>query len=537
MMKYQSTILITDDDPIGRETLETLLANQGYNLILATNGIEALAKAVEIIPDVILSDVMMPEMDGFELCRRLRNNPILAEVPIILITTLDDRDSRLQGIEAGADDFISKPFDRTELRTRIRTITRLNRFRRLLTERNKFEWVIDQAEDGYLIITDKGDIRYANQKARMYLNLSFDLNKPITKTFQELAKEQYRCEPQEAWASHSWLQQMNGSKPVARYLVRPESTTATTFWLQVELLRIESHVNYPAEFATCSTSSNGKLQDHAYPLIQSVTPKTPLYEDNISQEWIIRLRDVTAQMAMQRSTWQFQAMVTHKMRTPLIGMVSGMELLANQAADFSTAEITALANQALQGVNRLRNTINDIVEYTHTPGLAPASPNQAFMLTELPAIVTEICADLGLAEVMVSNEKDLGHSLLLLRISPQAIKLVLREILENAKKFHPQQSPAVTILISQPNGREIRLQISDDGLTLSPEQLAQVWTPYYQGEKFFTGEAAGMGLGLPMVASAMWGIGGACRMYNREKEPGVTVELVIPVEKLDGVSL
>jgi response regulator RpfG family c-di-GMP phosphodiesterase len=78
---------------------------------------------------------MMPDMDGMEVCRRLRADPQLAEIPIIMVTALDDDDSRMQGIEAGADDFISKPFDRMELRARIRTIMRLNRYRRIATER------------------------------------------------------------------------------------------------------------------------------------------------------------------------------------------------------------------------------------------------------------------------------------------------------------------------------------------------------------------------------------------------------------------
>jgi signal transduction histidine kinase len=86
-------------------------------------------------PDVILLDVMMPGMDGFETCRRIRATPELAEVPIILLTALDDRASLLQGIEAGADDFLSKPVDRYELTARIRTITRLNRFHILQQQR------------------------------------------------------------------------------------------------------------------------------------------------------------------------------------------------------------------------------------------------------------------------------------------------------------------------------------------------------------------------------------------------------------------
>ena len=78
---------------------------QGYHLAFARNGPEALAKAAELVPDLILLDVMMPGMDGFAVCRHLRADPLLAKVPVIMVTALDDRDPRLQGIEAGADDF------------------------------------------------------------------------------------------------------------------------------------------------------------------------------------------------------------------------------------------------------------------------------------------------------------------------------------------------------------------------------------------------------------------------------------------------
>jgi putative two-component system response regulator len=140
IMSAAPTILIVDDTEIGRQSLETVLLRQGYILAFASNGYEALARAAELQPDLILLDVMMPEMDGFEVCRRLRVNPILAEVPIVIITALDDQDSRLQGLESGADDFVSKPFNRAELRARVRTITRLNRYRKL---RDEHEQLLD----------------------------------------------------------------------------------------------------------------------------------------------------------------------------------------------------------------------------------------------------------------------------------------------------------------------------------------------------------------------------------------------------------
>ena len=130
-----STVLIVDDDPTAREALVAILEGEGYDLHLAKDGIQALQTLNQLQPDLILLDVMMPGMTGFEVCQRIRATPALAEVPIILLTALDDPDSRLRGIESGADDFLSKPPDRRELIARVRTITRLNRYRTLMEQR------------------------------------------------------------------------------------------------------------------------------------------------------------------------------------------------------------------------------------------------------------------------------------------------------------------------------------------------------------------------------------------------------------------
>jgi DNA-binding response OmpR family regulator len=130
-----SSVLIVDDEPTARETLMAILEGEGYDLHQAKDGIQALRMLKQFQPDLILLDVMMPAMDGFEVCQRIRATPALAEVPIILLTALDDRDSLLRGLEAGADDFLSKPPDRRELVARARTITRLNRYRTLVEQR------------------------------------------------------------------------------------------------------------------------------------------------------------------------------------------------------------------------------------------------------------------------------------------------------------------------------------------------------------------------------------------------------------------
>jgi len=133
------TILIVDDEYSGRETLQSILEGEGYDLIMAENGPQAIQKAKTLLPDVILLDVMMPGMTGFEVCERIRNDPQVAEIPIIILTALDDRESLLTALKAGADDFISKPFDRFELRARLIGITRLNRYQKLVQEREHLQ--------------------------------------------------------------------------------------------------------------------------------------------------------------------------------------------------------------------------------------------------------------------------------------------------------------------------------------------------------------------------------------------------------------
>ncbi|MCB0117538.1 MAG: response regulator [Anaerolineales bacterium] len=149
MDNAKSTILIVDDDAGGRDVLVSILEADGYQLVLAENGFEAIELATAVLPDIILLDVMMPGMDGFETCRRIRREKSIAEVPILFLTALDDRQSLLNGLDAGADDFITKPPDRYELRARLLSITRLNRYRKLHEERLNLEKTHQQLLDAY----------------------------------------------------------------------------------------------------------------------------------------------------------------------------------------------------------------------------------------------------------------------------------------------------------------------------------------------------------------------------------------------------
>ncbi|MBI5690619.1 MAG: response regulator [Verrucomicrobia bacterium] len=156
-------ICIADDEPFGRQLLVDLLKPEGYRLVQAVDGEDAVRVAQAEVPDLILLDVMMPRLNGFEACARLRLDDRLRHVPILMLTALDDRRSRLRGLEAGADDFLTKPLDGSELRTRVRTITRLNRFRLLSEERERFASAVALSPNGIVITSPEGATLFSNE--------------------------------------------------------------------------------------------------------------------------------------------------------------------------------------------------------------------------------------------------------------------------------------------------------------------------------------------------------------------------------------
>ena len=124
-MTAPSTILIVDDEPMNRKLLEALLRPEGYRTRTAASGLDALASVMELPPDLILLDVMMPGMNGYAVARTLKGDPATAGIPIVMLSARRDPDGRLQGLEAGAEDFLSKPVDRAELWLRVRNLLRL----------------------------------------------------------------------------------------------------------------------------------------------------------------------------------------------------------------------------------------------------------------------------------------------------------------------------------------------------------------------------------------------------------------------------
>jgi cyclic di-GMP phosphodiesterase len=121
----KETILVADDQIPNRELLQELLTIQGFTVVTASDGAEALQQLNRVPVDLVISDVMMPHLTGFEVCQRIKSDPETALIPVILVTSLSDKQDRIEGIRAGADDFLSRPVDRTELLARVGSLLKL----------------------------------------------------------------------------------------------------------------------------------------------------------------------------------------------------------------------------------------------------------------------------------------------------------------------------------------------------------------------------------------------------------------------------
>src|SRR5690606_15926785 len=130
---HRHRVVVVDDNPGVREDRQGCLAGP-YTVAVATHGLEALEMARENVPDLILSDVMMPHMNGYELCRAVRADAALQHVPLVLITSKASLDDKIEGLEAGADDYLTKPFNAQELFARVNNLLQLREHEKALKE-------------------------------------------------------------------------------------------------------------------------------------------------------------------------------------------------------------------------------------------------------------------------------------------------------------------------------------------------------------------------------------------------------------------
>ena len=475
--KQNTLVLIIAANPSTREGMAETLNGTRFMLHFAETTAEGLQKAEELLPAVIVVDLDPQGFDAYAACRRLRASRLLNGIPIMMLCNRRERDARAAGLSAGADDFLDKPLDGLELLARLGLLTRLSLTGRLLSDLTRFSWMVEHAQEGYLMLDLAGTIHFANERAQNLLNLPDNF---IGLPFVNVVKQQYTPEPVEAW--ENWLED-----PAPCFLIQPEGPTARAVWVVLEAL------------------------------------DTPI---GAEYHRIVRLRDVTERMSLYHDMRRFQTIVNHKLRTPVSMLYTSMSIIESQIDGMTLEEIKKMLGSAIRGTERLAEEVRNIITYLDAP--LALNIGEPVRLEQAPEMIKAIAARLHLQNVFLSLPKDLYSTLI--GLTPDALEMILYELMENSRKFHPSQTPRLEISVQKTGNDFIHIRVVDDGLNLSAEQLDWAWVPYFQNEKDFTGEIPGTGLGFPMVATLVWKAGGTLRLRNRPDGPGVIVDLNIPLE-------
>lgn len=471
----QSTILVVDDNLGARKSIEALLASERYNFLLADSGHAALDLLEHKTPDVILLDVMMPGMNGYTVCEKIRANPRISDIPVLMITALDDEESMIQGIESGADDFLPKPISKTELKARIRSILRLNRFRKIYDERKKFEIVVAQSQLGYLVLDSKTRIQFLNSAARKILCLEEgELNEPY---FFDTAKHVYSVQPTDI--EQSFLNPETNALPEPFLLVRSRTQDTPARWIRASFEELESQSN----------------------------------------QLLLKLEDITERIISFQQKQTFSRMISHKMLTPLNAIKASYQMI--KGIDEGSERLAQIVSIQEKGIERLEYDIQSILSFLAYEKQA-AKPMSFWDTAALLQGLSDVSAFPFSVEGPSQNTEKL------LNISSNAFEASIREIIENAVKFCEIGTPKINCQIDH-DGETAEYIFSNNSKVLTEQELENAWKPYWQADRYSTGEIKGMGLGLSLIATNVWTAGGTCKIKNNSDHQGVTLTLTFPL--------
>jgi len=457
--KAGGKILIVDDYPANVKLLERNLRTAGYDTVAAYDGAEALEKVQTERPDLILLDIMLPRIDGYEVCHRLRMDEATAVIPIIMITALKDTADRIRGLEAGADDFISKPFDRGELLARVKSLLQIKYYRSMLAEREKFHAVIQDLSHGIIIADAEGRIQTISRRAAELLDLGTEL---FTGRTLEEALAHFDVEP-------------------SLEALRASSARSVT----VDL--VQKRARSPRYLAGRYTRILG--------------PGGELYNTAMV------FRDITEMRQKEKLKRDFLSLVSHKLKTPLTIIGGYLNLIDRGKYGEVPAPVAEAIRVTLEKVQELSDLIEKVLTYAGLTATELERAGQVVVLKDLVGRTRERIEQRYPSRAIVWRVA-LPQGLPRARAPEELLSIVLDNLLDNAVKFTRAPEARVEVTAEEIADRRLKVRVRDNGPGVPPEDREQIFAEFTQVEENFTGSVAGMGLGLSTAKRLVQSWGG-----------------------------
>ena len=496
-----ATILVVDDNADMRKYVARLLRERGWTVETAADGLAALDLVRYAAPDLILSDVMMPGLDGFAFMRELRADAATADIPIILLSARAGEEARIEGLGAGADDYLVKPFSARELVARVGGTLRLSHMRRDARRRTaQFETLLNEAPLGVYLVDSDFRIAAANPTARAVFG---DIPDLIGRDFGEVM--------------HSISQQSRADE-VARVFRRTlETVQPYVASEQIEHRRDRDATRYD------------DWQISRIPLLKGQVGVVCYFRDtsaHVQARREIEAARASAERANSAKS-DFLAAMSHELRTPLNAIAGYLQLLTMGVHGPVSDEQRRVLERIALSERHLLSLITDVLNFAKIEAGKVEYDIEPVPLSVVVAGVGAMIAPQLMTKGLTCETRIRQGAIA--RGDREKIQQILLNLLSNATKFTP---PGGRIVIDAPTRTDsgsdaVYLRISDTGPGIAREKQDAIFEPFVQVNRGLSRPTEGTGLGLAISRDLARGMGGDLRVRS-EVGAGAAFTLSMP---------
>lgn len=499
-MKNGVEILIVEDSPTQAAKLEFFLEQHGYQVSVANNGKEAIASMSKRKPTIAISDIIMPEMDGYELCRQIKADENLKDIPVILLTSLSNPEDIVRSLECGADNFITKPYDEKYLLSRIQYILISDELRKSI-----------KAEIGIEIFF-AGRKHFLTSERMQIIDLLLSSFK--TAVNKNLELEQKNIELRKALetiktleANYRALLENNGDAMIVvgrdgmiMHYVNPAAEALfnrTAEKLLGNLLELSGEVGNTKEIEIIRSGGEKAVVEIRMVEIEwenEVACLVTLHDITDRRRALAELEQ-TRQQQMQIKD-QFLSNVSHEFRSPLTAIYQFITILLDGLAGELNPEQHEYLGIVLKNVDQLRTMIDELMEINRAQiGKLSVEPQPISLAKLIDETLSSLRASTAAKGITLSAEvpRDLPPAY----ADPQRVRQVLINLIENGVKFTPENGMiTVRAQVSNEDSNFLCVAVADTGCGISPDESEKIFERLYQAKNTVQASRKGLGLGL-----------------------------------------
>ena len=523
--RVPSTILVVDDTPTNLEVLFDFLSNAGFKVLFAEDGESAINRVEYARPDLILLDILMPGIDGFETCRRLKENQATAAIPVIFLTALTDTADKVRGFALGAVDFITKPLQSEEVLARVHTHLRIQSLSRQLQAQNAR--LIQEVQERKRA---EVSLRQQNQRSHLFSEVSLKIRQSlqiddilqtaVTEVQQILQADRvliYRLWPDGTGSGVAEAVQPGWTQVMG--LVFPEEVfpqEAKIQYGQGRVYRLEN-VSLDPEMPSCLVDFLDQLkvraklvvpilsQDDLWGLLIAHQCSGPRQWTDFETKLLQQLADqmaiaLTQAQLLEQETrqrqelarsnadlQQFAYIASHDLQEPLRMVTSYLQLLERRYQDQLDADAHDFIQYAVDGALRMRSLINDLLAYSRI-----GTRGQSFQLISSTQAVEQALANLQLA--ITESEAVITYGdLPQIKADPTQLTQLFQNLIGNALKFRTQEPCRIAIAVRQQEDVWL-FSVQDNGIGIDPQYTDQIFVIFQRLNKRVDYPGTGIGL-------------------------------------------